>query len=99
MADEARMIFDPVKMNELSQKNPNCWTWKIHQSGELEGEKAYLENLIGQVPHKRRDDWVSRLQSKHDTQQIAAWFEVMLYRWLKEFFDVDPEPDIKGNNA
>lgn len=82
------------------QQNANCWIPKIYKSEELRGEKEYLEKLVSLVSTEKQKDWVSRFQSSDNVQQIAAWFEIMLYGWLIEIGGVDyvdPEPDILGN--
>jgi hypothetical protein len=70
----------------------------LARNDKLIGERAYLESLFIQVPTEKRKQWLSRLASVDRGQFWGAWFEMMLFGWLKPLGDVvvevgDNEPD------
>lgn len=99
------MIFDDERMTALRQKysdGPDYQVPKIvalDRIDELAGERAYLETLIQEVPDPKRKDLLGKLIQAHEGRHMGAWFELMLFGWLKEnhLGQVIAEPNVEGD--
>jgi hypothetical protein len=99
------MIFDDDRMRALRRKyadKPDYQVPKIvglDRIDEFAGERAYLETLIRQFPDPKRTDLLGKLLQDNEGQHIGAWFELMLFGWLKENQKgwVLAEPNIEGD--
>lgn len=100
----AEGIFNSPELTELIAKNDQgifdrCpHVIYLAQSEDLAGERRYLEELIGSAPAQKQKKWIKELIQQNDEQHLSAWFEIMLYGWLKQAGSVEVEPDILGNS-
>lgn len=97
------MIFDSAEMQRLRERYGNLPSFRqpkiirLDCAPLLAGERAFLENLMAAVPDEKRKDWLGRLLSDLDDQHAGAWFEIMLFSWLRNVGTVAIEPDVEGN--
>lgn len=97
------MIFDSSEMSVLRERYRGQPDYSvpdivcIDRHEEYVGERIRLEELISQVNPQKQKDWFGRLISVDHPNHKGAWFEIMLYGWLLEHFDVTVEPEIQGN--
>jgi len=97
------MIFDTESMSKLRAKYANEPRYRIpriillDRSDELSGEREYLEELVQSVPKQVQRGWVARLVNTDPAQHLGAWFEMMLYGWLRQLGPVAAEPCVGGS--
>lgn len=97
------MIFDSPKMIELREKYQSLPNYEVpdvvflDRNDGYSGERALLENLFSKVSPNKKRDWIGRFVNVESQQHIGVWFEMMLFGWLIENFDVEVEPEILGN--
>lgn len=97
------MIFDSPQMVYLREKYRDLPLHEVPKVVFLDritryyGEKLLLEELFKSVSLNKQKDWFGRLINEESEQHIGAWFEIMLYGWLKEHFIVQVEPELMGN--
>lgn len=97
------MIFDSPQMIALRERFKNIPNYEVPEIVFLDrylsysGERDLLEALLRDVSNQKQLDWLGRLVSEDPSQHIGAWFEIMLFGWLKEYFTVQVEPEILGN--
>jgi hypothetical protein len=100
---EFAMIFDSSEMIVLHEKYQDFANYEIpdvvflDRHDGYEGERQQLENLFASVSSQKQKDWLGRLVNESAQQHIGAWFEIMLYGWLREHFTVQVEPELLGN--
>lgn len=72
----------------------------LARSPKMEADREYLEHLLNSAPltSSKRNDWVNRLVKEDYEDYKPAWFEIMLYGWLKGLGEVEVEPDLEGNS-
>jgi hypothetical protein len=97
------VIFDSPKMIELREKYRDLPNYEVPEVVFLDrhegysGERLLLESLFTRVSPEKQKDWLGRFVNDLPQQHIGVWFEIMLYGWLMEHFDVVVEPEILGN--
>jgi hypothetical protein len=97
------MIFDSPQMIELRNKYQDLPNYEVpdvvflDRFDDYAGERLYLEKLFSIVSTSKQKDWIGRFVNINSQQHIGVWFEIMLYGWLVEHFDVVVEPEILGN--
>lgn len=97
------MIFDSTQMKILRDKFKDLPNYEVpdivflDRHGEYEGERQLLEYLFSTVSYQKQQDWFGRLVNADFQPHVGAWFEIMLYGWLRERFSVQVEPEILGN--
>jgi len=97
------MIFDSLQMIELRNKYQGLPNYEVPDVVFLDrfddyvGERLYLEELFSKVSTSKQKDWIGRFVNIDSQQHIGVWFEIMLYGWLSEHFEVVVEPEILGN--
>jgi hypothetical protein len=97
------MIFDSPEMLRLREKYRGYTDYRspeiiiLDRQAHLSGEREYLESLIESVRPQKQKEWLSRLWNDDNGQHLSAWFEMMLYGWLRKVGEVDVEPEIEGN--
>jgi hypothetical protein len=97
------MIFDSHRVQSLMleyESEPDFLLPSVvflARSKKLENECLYIESLIRQVAPAKHKEWLSRLLNVDDAQYLGAWFEIMLFGWMKNVGVVEVEPIIKGN--
>lgn len=58
---------------------------------KCESERQYLEALYREMPPFKRNNWFHRFASADREQFWGAWFELMLFGWLKTFGKIQQE--------
>lgn len=97
------MIFDSSQMAALREKYRALPNYEVPEIVFLDryegyaGERELLEELLGSVSEQKQKDWLGRLINEDPSQHIGAWFEIVLFGWLREQFTVQVEPKILGN--
>lgn len=97
------MIFDAPEVLRLVQtygSKPDFMVPEIvflARTERFTPDRAHLEQIISGVPTTKQKDWLGRLLSVEHDQFRGAWFEMMLYDWLKALGPVEVEPLIAGN--
>lgn len=97
------MLFDAPQMQSLSNAYEDQPDFKVPEivflarSEKLTSERNCMEELFVQAPETKRKDWLGRLLSIDHEQFRSAWFEIMLFGWLKNIGNVEVEPIIEGN--
>lgn len=97
------MIFDSPQIIALREKYRELPNYEVPEvvfldrHDDYKGERLLLEDLLEKVSANKQKDWIGRFVNKDAQQHIGAWFEIMLYGWLLEHFDVLVEPEILGN--
>jgi len=97
------MLFDSVEMRSIRQKFENVALLntpeviKLDRLQELRGEREYLEFLIQTTPENIQRKWLGDFISTNNGQHLGAWFEMMLYGWLRSIGEVDIEPKVEGD--
>ncbi len=71
---------------------------QLERNPELADELPYLDELIRLAPTSAQRGWLSRLLSEESSQHIGAWFEIMLFGWLRSIGPVEVEPSIEGDH-
>lgn len=98
------MIFDSPQMIALREKYGTVANYEVPEIVFLDryegysSERELLEELLGSVNEQKQKDWLGRLVNEDPSQHIGAWFEIMLFGWLREHFAVQVEPEILGNH-
>lgn len=98
------MVFDsPLieKLREKYKKIPPDYLPRILMIDQFKGatgEKEEIENLVQSVPERIHKRWIRELISDNHSQHMGAWFEIMLFGWLKSFADVEVEPNYDDNS-
>ncbi len=100
------MIFDSKQMKDLLKKYRKYDDFEVPgivylgRSHNLQGEREYIEGLVANAPieEKKRKDWIERLRCKDERQHLGAWFEIMLYGWLRDIGPVLVSPDFEGTH-
>ena len=98
------MIFDSEAMQRQRTKyaaTPDDCAPKIvllDRLAKTSGERSYLEELVVSVAESKRKGWLGRMLSDRDGQHLGAWFELMLYGWLRQVGEVHFEPEVEGDN-
>jgi hypothetical protein len=98
------MVFDSPEMNalrikfggELNHRVPDIVF--LDRYDGYKKERAAIEKLVSSVSISKQNDWLGRLISPDHQQHVGAWFEIMLFEWLKQNFEVKVEPDINGKH-
>lgn len=97
------MIFNSAKMVALREKYRNLPNYEVPDIVFLDrydgyqGERILLEKLYKSVSTNKQNGWLGSLINEDEEQHVGAWFEIMLYSWLLNSFDVLVEPVIHGN--
>lgn len=97
------MIFDSPQMAALRQIYWGLADYEVPEVvfldrfDDYEGERSFLEELLRTVSLQKQKDWLGRLVNEDADQHIGAWFEMMLYGWLRECFTVKVEPELLEN--
>ncbi len=97
------MIFDTPKMQELLSRYQNQPDFMVPEivflarTARFNMHRACLEKIFVRAPETKRSDWLGRILSIDHEQYRGAWFEMMLFNWLKELGAVEIEPIIEGN--
>ena len=97
------MIFDSTKMQTLRTKwirEPDSLVPRIvwlDRSDRCDGERQLLEELVQTVDESKARQWIGGLLSGSEIRFMSAWFEMLLYHWLRKIGSVEVEPDIEGN--
>lgn len=97
------MIFDSEEMAKLREKykdEPDFRVPKIvflDRTEAFSSERGLLEKLVESIDPAKRKGLFKRFLSIDDSQHVGAWFEILLYGWLKKFFETEYEPEIEGN--
>lgn len=68
---------------------------KISEFEEAEEERKILEDLISSVDPSIQRNWLNRIITPNDSTFLGAWFEMMLYGWLKNFTSPKIEPEFE----
>jgi len=98
------MIFDSVKMQKLREEFKEIHRLDVPQIihydfvHDYDGEKAEIETLASTLTRKKFRKWLGNFLAIEDNQHLGAWFEIMLFGWLKDKFTVEFEPAINGNH-
>jgi hypothetical protein len=96
------MIFNSHQMEKLREKHRNMEPAILprivflDRSDKLSGERQYVEDLIALVPREKQNDWLGRILKDDYVQHLGAWFEIMLFGWLRDVANVEVEPQICG---
>ncbi len=69
----------------------------IDRLPEFVDEVTYLETLFQTAPAAKQSDWLGSLLSERPGQHIGAWFEIMLFGWLRTVGVIEVEPTLLGN--
>lgn len=106
------MIFDSSELLNLCEKYSVSPVYDIPsivhlaRDEEYVGERKYLEDVFIEVSEEKRKQWLGRLVSDVRAQFWGAWFEMMLYGWLKPLGELiietqNSEPDfiLKGTSS
>ena len=97
------MIFDTPPVQSLLVKYENKPDFLVPRiitltrSTKLDNERLYLETIIQQIKPAKQNELLGRLLNVDDTQHLSAWFEMMLFGWMRDVGDVEAEPSIEGN--
>jgi hypothetical protein len=97
------MIFDSLQMAALREKYKDLPNYEVPEIIFLDrhegyiGERELLEDLFVSVSEQKQGDWLGRLINEAPSQHVGAWFEIMLFGWLREQFIVQVEPEILSN--
>lgn len=99
------MIFDSPQMEKLRKKyakEPNYAVPSVillERHSDFAGERRYLEDLAKTVPSAKRTGLLRSIIQQDEASHQAAWFELMLYGWLKEagLGLVEIEPAVEGH--
>ena len=94
------MIFDSAEMLKLREKYRDFPNYEIpgivflDRFNGYEVERPFLEELFAMVRPSKQKDWFGRLVNIEAQQHIGAWFEIMLFGWMINHFNVSVEPEI-----
>lgn len=97
------VFFDNTAIESLRKKYKNTPSMylpkvlKIDQFPEAVGEKEYIEELVSTVPSNIQKKWLGDFLTNDNSKFMGAWFEIMLYGWLSEYFEVVVEPEVENN--
>lgn len=100
------MIFDSPKIEKLRNRYAKVgvdrkpWIVLLDEMSHFEEERILLERLLEENPAKTCNDLLQKLLSDQQGQQIGAWFQLMLFDWLRQndIGQVTHEPSIEGEN-
>lgn len=98
------MVFDNPRMIKLREKYQDNEDFEVPEVVFLDrhdgysGERALIEQLVSSVNEEQQKRWTSDLIVDESGQHMGAWFEIMLYGWLREQFSLKVNPVINGNN-
>ena len=93
------MIFDSPEIQQLREKysgQPDYLLPDILHLDRLDdyaAERETLERIIQSANPEQQRIWLSRLFDKTHTNYLGAWFEIMLYDWLRKIGRVTIELD------
>lgn len=96
------MIFDSPEYIAMRGKYlgfPNDEVPEIILLGRIdryEGERDRIEKLVSEVNPIKQKDWIGRLVNTNHSKFYGAWFEIMLYGWLRDKYLVQVEPEINN---
>lgn len=96
------MVFDSPEMNALRIKYGGELNHRVPDIVFLDrydgykNEREAIEKLVSSVSTSKQNDWLGRFINPDHQQHVGAWFEIMLFGWLKEHFQVQVEPEIAG---
>lgn len=99
------MLFDSPEILAVCKKYAQAAIYEIPSIVRLatdekyEGERRYLAALYNEMHPLKRKTWFHRFTSDNRDQFWGAWFELMLFGWLKPLGNVhqesgDGEPDL-----
>lgn len=96
------MVFDIPEMmvlrerykDELSFRVPNVVF--LDRYDGCQQERELIEKLACDLPPEKLNSWIGNFINIDRRQHIGAWFEIMVYGWLKSNFLVQVEPEING---
>ncbi|MEN6622339.1 MAG: hypothetical protein ABFD50_12395 [Smithella sp.] len=98
------MIFDSPEMKDIREAYKELpltevpGIVKLDRLEEYQNERMYLEDLISRIEGPKQKDLLSKLVCCDDGQHIGAWFELMLFGWLRDEFKFEIGPIIEGCN-
>lgn len=106
------MVFDSPKMRALREKYKDQDNYEVRhiilldRHDGFDGERMLIEQLAdklaSELNKKRFNKWLGNFLVENNNQHLGAWFEIMLYGWLKQNinqqWNVNFEPSIMGNN-
>lgn len=95
------MIFDSERMSRLRERYNDIPDYAIPEvllldrHDDYSGERLYLETLALSVPAHKQKSLINTFIQTDVGSHIGAWFELMLYGWLKEsclgLVEIEPE--------
>ena len=100
------MVFDSPQMVFLRDKflgRPDYQVPKVlflDRQEDLAGERAIIEDLYSTLPETAKREWIGNFVCQEDGLHVGAWFEIMLYDWLRKklqpifkprLFNCDPD--------
>lgn len=106
------MVFDSPKMMALRElykdleNNEVPHIILLDRHDGFDGERKLIEQLAdklaSELNKKRFNKWLGNFLVENNNQHLGAWFEIMLYGWLKQNinqkYNVNYDPSIMGNN-
>jgi len=95
------MVCKSKAFHELSRQHQNVVfdspeILRIYHDPGFMGEKNTIYRLVNSIKGGKRKEWIKQLCSGNHGNFLGAWFEIMLYGWLKQRFAVTVEPKIEG---
>lgn len=94
------MIFDSQQMVKLSEKYRTPPDFRVpfvvllDRRDDLAGERQILEYLYTCLPPTEHKEWLGKFVNKDAAQHTGAWFELLLFGWLKQHFPVQFQPQV-----
>lgn len=98
------MVFDISEMKALRERYKDELSFRVPTVVFLDRydgykqERELIEELSRSLPPEKLKNWIGNFINTDRRQHIGAWFEIMLYGWLKPHFKVQVEPDINGKH-
>jgi hypothetical protein len=98
------MIFDSAEITNIRLQYATVPTYNLPEILVLDRKDAYLderavmEQCIHDVSPQKQKQWLGNLYSKNSSNFMGAWFEMMLFHWLKSAGNVEVEPEILGSH-
>lgn len=96
------MVFDHPEMLRLRKKYQNFpvasipYIIQLDKLDEFKQERDIIEKLFECVNPSVQKDWLGRLLQIDRNQHLGAWFEIMLFGWLKNCSHVEVQPIIEN---
>lgn len=96
------MVFDSPEMIALRNRFSSELSFRVPEivfMDRYDGckqEKEIIEKLAHCYPPQKLKDWLGNFINTNRQQHIGAWFEIMVFEWLKQNFAVQVAPDING---